>query len=280
MRSGGSRRGRATLLAGLGVLAVVGMVAALPAFACTPTSNIASRPARAEAGTVINIDGFLFDPEGTAVTIKWGAASNGIVLATATVAPDGTFTQPVTIPGDSYGGRYQISAYQRYPVRDAGGNKTGAENFRTTTTTIDVIGPPKPEAAPPAQEAPQQETQPAPAPVTEATQPAQAPQTAPKKAVQPKAVQPAPAAPAEPAPAETAAAEPAPAPAAESPAPVAPPAVEPLPVGVPVLGVPRAVDVGPSPWLIVPLAVIGLALFSAGLAIFVHELRQRSGAEV
>lgn len=188
----------------------------------------------------------------------------------------------VTVPQVERGGWYLNTASQRYNKKDAEGNLIPDQyDYWVRSFPIEVPGPaPAPEPAPAQPAPPVQEALPAPE-VVPASEPAAA--SGPAQAADPKpaAVKPRPPV----AVAESVPPAPETAPAASEPVPAepAPPAADtrpveqPLPVGQNVeRSGPRSVDAGTgSPWLIVPLALLGLGLFGLGTAAFVHEMRQR-----
>lgn len=335
----GPQAARRTLFTGAGMLAAALLLLA-PAFACTPSAQISAEPARAEAGTVVQISGNTFDPQGSPVSIRWGGAS-GQEIASATVNASGAFAVDVRIP-DADPGWYQISGVHR----------DSTDRWWVANLAFQVQGSTQPgREAPPSGAEPRSEPQPEPRPAPQAeAQPEPEPQPEPQAEGQPQPGDqpqqaPAPASEPEPAPAPEpvgqegtgGATAPAPAPvgaqpaaepvaqqadaddtsgttqAAPSPAqvgersfappvdpavpvpfqqfaaapttegePVAPPVAQPgsssgaddTPTG------PVAVDVGPNPWLAVPLVLLGIGLFTVGAAHFVHDVRQQRTEKV
>ena len=256
------RRSRNTALAGVSaaVVAILAL-AAIPAFACTPSAQISARPARGEAGSTTNLAGSNFDPEGGLVSIHFGAGGRGPLLATTSVSGGGTFSETVRIPANATQGKKVISAWQsqsRWPPQNV---------------VFEVTGPAPVERRPDGsvQQGPPDRPSPAGSPAGQAARRGSSLAGAPGGGPgQGSAVgQPA-----------TAGADglamPAPVgPAAQ--AAVPPPVALPDPVREPAtLSKPRTVHAaGPSPWLLVPLLLAGAMLFAASAAVFVHELRQR-----
>ena len=244
----------------------VGLLAVVPAFACTPRSMAQIDPARGEAGSTVNITGSLFDPQ-YALVVKFGGAS-GTILATTAVRSDGSAGPvPVAIPATAEPGKIHVLAV--YQPDDPAA--------KVSNVTFEIPGAPATAPAP---------VQPAPAPVvdpvpvaTATPAPAPAVQSTPAPAAAQPRVRTAPAA-------ETPAPVPA-APAIEEPSvqePSVPAVVSDIPADDPVVAeapVARtstpagSIDDGTSLWVLVPLIGVGLVLFAASAAIVVHEVRKR-----
>ena len=288
---------RGVVGAGLALLAVV-VVAGGTSFACTAGATATIRPARAEAGAIVQYNATGFDPNGSAVTVRWGGAS-GVLLTQAAVDGSGNVSVPVRVPDNVAGGSFQqVTGTQR--TLDANGN----EVFRSASAVIEIPGvavSPAPAPAPEPAPAPAPAAAPAAQAATPAPAPAATPAPAPARRVATAPVAPAarPVAPAvtEAAPVVPAPAAPAPAPEVVAPAPVPVltavdradlqaidgPVTAAAPQGLVVadpaaMGSPRTIDGGPSLWMLVPMVLIGLTLFAAAGAIVVHELRSRRAA--
>ncbi len=253
-----------------GVMVVAALLFMSPAFACTVHAGIQPKPGRADPGTVVKIEGSGFQAGGNPVNVYWGGASTNAVLAS--VAPGtGSFAVDVTIPANALSGsEYLITAHQE-AGSSAGGSEPyeGAAIFRISRAPAT----PPPAAGPPAVLAPQ---------------PAPAPQAAP--------VQPAPAPPAAPAPLAAPARAVAASPQARPPDKPRPSpadasgfsssgvsayapgtgAVAPLVVDQrQAFGQPGHLAGGRSPWILVPLGVVGLVLLSAAGASVVRQTRSQ-----
>lgn len=265
--------------AGLAMVMAVLLVA--PAFACTATGgSISVRPARAEAGTGIDVVGTGFEGQAGAsqVDVRWGGASGQLL---AQVSPDeaGAFSQRITVPATAQPGWHQVTASQK---------RLNADTFAVSNFAFEVTGIPAPAPAPAATPAPA----PAPAPVADPApvQPVAAATPAPAPAARP--------APVATRPATQAAIASSPAPVAPAPVPAAAPdpglqlselrdtdpagvgptagPIEPLVVSDPAaMGGPRSIDSGPPLWMLIPLVLVGLTLFSASCAVVVNEVRTR-----
>ena len=278
------------------------LVAVAPAFACSGNrGTLTARPARADAGATIDLNGSSFQTASDLlINVRWGGPS-GLLLVQ--VAPDetGSFTTQITVPAGAETGFHQISATQRQPDN----------TFFSATVAIEVQGAPAPVPTPVPAASQPSEPSPTPASVAQATAPAS--QAAPTSQATPTAqaspVTRGPAASqAESAPAVAARSASAAAPAQAPPPAAAPPvpptpvtpagpaAVNPVPAGtaipgsaeatpIPalperdasVMGGPRtvAIESGPALWLLVPLIVTGLTLFAASCAAIVSDVRQR-----
>src|SRR5687767_6364035 len=103
----GRRTGSLRAVVAASTLAVVALLAVAPAFGCGATGGSAQvRPARAEAGAVVEVSGSLFRPEMGNVAVKWGTAS-GVLLAQAAVDAAGSFGPvPITIPANAEPARF------------------------------------------------------------------------------------------------------------------------------------------------------------------------------
>jgi len=114
--------------------ACIALPLALPALACSPAAEIDADPEKGAALSDVNINGNLFDPNGSVVSLWWGGP-NGSLLATTVVRPDGTFSTPITVPAGSTAGPNLISA----TLVDADGRPIGPIN---TTFSVEVAPPP------------------------------------------------------------------------------------------------------------------------------------------
>lgn len=114
--------------------ACIALPLALPALACSPAAEIGADPEKGAALSDVTINGNLFDPNGSVVSLWWGGP-NGSLLATTAVSPDGTFSTVVTVPAGSTAGPNLISA----TLVDADGRPIGPIN---TTFNVEVAPPP------------------------------------------------------------------------------------------------------------------------------------------
>lgn len=232
------------LAGGLLVVAVVLSIA--PAFACTVQSHLQALPGRADPGAVVRVEGAGFEPGGTPVNVFWGGETTGALLASVP-APTGNFAVDVTIPANALPGReYLLSATQASSPPHEGGSV-----FRTSR----AAPTPQPEAA----------AQPAalaqPASVVPAPAPQPVPAAQPQRAEDPKS---------SPVDASGFASSGASA-YAPGTQPVAPLVVDQRQA----FGRPAHAAGTRSPWVLVPLGVIGLALFSVAGASVVRQTRSQ-----
>lgn len=290
---------------GVTVVVALGMLLALPAFACSPNANIQVEPARDEAGATVQVTGNLFDPEGGTIKLWWDGGS-GELLATLEAPADGTFAQQVTIPSSAEAGPHSITATQ----------KASDGNWYTAPAAFEVTEPAATgddgaQEPAPAQDEPAAEEQPAEEPAAE-EQPAGEPvaEEQPAPAEEPVAedrLEPVGQPVEEPAPQQAAVAAPPGSadgattdrqngvavdePAVPSGIARAEALTEPAPVGAshPAVSAeqadhqdrvmaaePRPVDLpGPSAWVLVPIALVATGLFVAGVGTVVHEVRER-----
>jgi hypothetical protein len=274
-----TRRTRRYVGAAGGILLLSALILAVPSFACSPSAQITTRPARAQAGSMVDVSGRTFDP---GVVRIWFDNTSGVPMAELRAQPDGTFTQSVRIPASAQPGSHSIVATLR-SERD-GRSYTAPTSFIVEGAARSPSPPPV--VAPPAQSSP---TAPSPA---QAAQPATARQTSRVPGLAPGAA-------ASPQGTGTPAAQAQPGTGAlaelgtgngvlPSTDPLPPPAQSGL--VHPTAGAEtdraastaqRTVDVGgPSPWWLVPLSVLGATLLSLSAASVVQELRQRRKAEV
>jgi hypothetical protein len=228
-------------IAGAGIVAAV-VVGMAPAFACTVLAHIQTSQSRGDPGEVVRIDGSGFELHGNPVKVYWGG-EGGALLATAP-APDGTFAVDVAVPTNALAGReYLIEA-----VQEGNPPHNGDVVFRTSRPA--VAAAPTPAAAP------------APGPASVAA-PAVATAAAPHSAAAPQP-----------------AADPAAAPAdasgfALSGTGAFTPSGQPV---APLVTNDRSAfggrvhnSTGRSPWVLLPLGVLGLTLFSVAAASVVRQ---------
>lgn len=251
-----------------GVLVVAALLFMSPAFACTVQAGIQSKPGRADPGTVVRIEGSGFEPGGAPVNVYWGGPSTNAVLASVVPQTD-AFAVSVAIPANAASGReYLVSAHQ--DAVGSGFPHDGATIFRTSRA---------PAVLPPAAVAQPAPATPSPAPAAGAP----APQAAPVPEAAPAPV----AAPAQ------AAAPPAQARRADDPRPSPADASGFSSSGVSAYApgtqpaAPLVVDQrqafgqtghlasGRSPWILVPLGLVGLVLLSAAGASVVRQTRSQ-----
>ncbi|MEO5679593.1 MAG: hypothetical protein ABIS47_07990 [Acidimicrobiales bacterium] len=237
------------MAAGAGVVVAM-LVGMSPAFACTVISHIQSDARRGDPGEVVRIEGSGFELHGNPVKVYWGGEA-GALLASAP-AGDGSFALDITVPANALSGReYLIEA-----VQEGNPPHNGNMVFRTSRPAAVPAAP----AAPAAAAAP--DPAPAPAPVV------------------------APAAALAPAPAPQVAADPLTAPVdasgfSLSGAGAFTPSGQPV---APLVTDERAEFTGKvhasgsrSPWVLAPLGLVGLTLFSAAAASVAREAA-REGA--
>lgn len=269
------------MLGGFGALAAVVLIGGA-AFACTPQAGLKSNPTSGPVGTNMTLSGSTFDASGGPVKIYWDGAGRTL-LGTAAVAADRTFTIQVSVPEGASSGTHIVSATQT----DANGQPIAGS---PVNTTFRVEGPAPVAAAPSNVQTVPEDAQgaaglaPAPA-VVAAPAPAASPApVASRRTATAARTAPVAAAPVTPAPA---AATPAPVVETPAPAPAAPAVVTPAPA--PVATPAPAVDAAPaqpaasdnggtSGWVLVPLALLALGLFSVGTGIFLTE-RKRTRAK-
>ncbi len=260
---------------GVGLAGVATVVAALlymsPAFACTIHAGIRPKPGRHEPGSVVRIEFTGFQAGGKPVNVYWGGGSTNAVLASVAPQTD-SFDVDATIPANAIPGReYLISAHQEGDGVPGGHEPyDGAAILRIARTP--VVAPPAP-GAPPAPAVPS----PAPPAETPAPQAAPVPQAAPAPVAAPaRAVAASPQA----RPSDN----PRPSPAdasgfsssgvsayAPGTQPVAPLVVDQRQA----FGQPGHLASGRSPWILVPLGVIGLVLLSTAGASVVRQTRSQ-----
>ena len=245
--------GPLSLAVGVLMLAAVAWIA--PAFACTVQAHIETRPRRADPGAVIRVEGALFEASGGPVEVYWGGES-GVALASAQQS-GGAFAVDVKVPSNATSGQeYLLTAVQTPGA-------TGRLDFPYRAETVFKTSRP---ATPPAVSSP-------------APEPVAAPQSAHNQVGQPvSAVAEAPAARPEPAQASFDPATPPEDASGFSRSRVSPfgpgGQVAPLVVSPPDAfgrSVPPAA--GRSPWVLLPLGLTGLTLFSAGAAAVVRQAR-------
>ena len=265
------------------VLAVLALVGLAPAFACTPSASIEVRPARGEANSLVDFSGTLFDPSGSPVEIWWGGGS-GRLLATVAVDGNGRIGGQVRIPAGSRPGYYLVMAAHR----DSQGRTW------TPSTTFEIPGSSaQPQPAPPT--SPARTDQPARTGQPSGTpQPSSAPRVAAGPGVAPQG-QSAPGPAGQLAPAGEGALDPGTAPAGD-PAQEAVSgqpgdAVQPIQLPPPDVVQPREMTdpgefgtrkvhaSGPPAWILVPVFLLGVLLFSGSSAVFLHEVRHQRRAK-
>lgn len=266
-----------------GLLVVSAMVLAGAAFACSPSAQITTRPARGEAGATIDVNGNTFDQ---GVVRIWFDGPSGAPLAELSASPDGTFIQQVRIPAGAQPGAHSIVATIR-SERDG--------RFYTAPASFVVEGAAAP-ASPPAQGAPPVDPPRAGLPQTGSSPSGAIQGSGVPAASRVGATTPQPLGGGSPSegPVGTAdgtgsQAQPelgqvAPGAVLAPTDPLPPPAqsglVQPTTDGQGVRSQ-RSVDLGgPSPWLLLPLGLIGATLLSLSGASFLQELRERRKAEV
>lgn len=243
-------RNLGAIAAGAGAVVAV-LVGMAPAFACTVVSHIGSDARRGDPGDVVRIEGSGFELDGNPVKLFWGGESGALLASTE--ADDGSFALDITVPTNALAGReYLLEA-----VQEGNPPHNGNMVFRTSRPVAPAPQPaaPAPVAAPP------------PAPVA-------APAVAPSAA--------APVA----APAPQVAADPLNAPVDASGFSLSGAGAF-TPSGQPVAPIEtddRAAftqrahaGTGRSPWVLVPLGLVGLTLFSAAAASVAREAA-REGA--
>ena len=260
------------------LLLTVALVLAVPAFACSPDAQITTRPARGEAGALVNVDGSLFDP---GVVRIWFDGPSGQLLATLRAAPDKTFHQQVRIPAGAQPGHHSILATVQSEVN-------GRYYSAPSSFVVEGVAAPQPppaQAAPPSgssRAAPSQTGAPRATPQSGLAAPG-----APQGSFSPAGGQAVGAAPGQQAVPGEVTTEPGAAaalgePGAQRPLPAAdllPPQsesglVQPT-TSAEAPRSQRTVDVGPSSWLLFPLGLIGGTLFLLSGASFAHEVRER-----
>jgi len=249
-------RNLGAMAAGAGVVVAV-LVGMAPAFACTVVAHIESDARRGDPGDVVRIEGSGFELDGNPVKVYWGGES-GALLATAD-ADDGSFALDITVPTNALAGReYLIDA-----VQEGNPPHNGNMVFRTSRPVAPAAQPAAP--APVAAPAPAPAAAPAAAPVAAApvAVPAPAPALAPQVAADPLN-----------APVDASGFSLSGAGAfTPSGQPVAP-----LETDDRAAFTQRAnASSGRSPWVLVPLGLVGLTLFSAAAASVAREAT-REGA--
>lgn len=162
-------------LIGGGALAMLCLMLAAPAFACSPMAAAAVSPLEGDASSVVTVRGTQF-LAGHPIQVQWGS-TEGPVLAVTQTTEAGTFSVDVVVPADAAPGTHAIWARQ------------GGEEIRSRHVRYTVLGgepEPEPAPAPVAQPAPEPEpvpvAQPAPEPEPE---PAPVAQPAPAPVAQP-----------------------------------------------------------------------------------------------
>lgn len=171
-------------LIGGGALAMLCLMLAAPAFACSPMASAAVSPLQGDASSVVTVRGTQFLAEHP-IQVQWGS-TEGPVLAVGQTNEAGTFSIDVVVPADAAPGTHAIWARQ------------GGEEIRSRHVRFTVLGgEPEPEPAPEPVARPAPQPAPAPEPVARpAPEPAPEPvaRPAPEPAPAPEpVVQPAPA---------------------------------------------------------------------------------------
>lgn len=238
--------GRVALaMAGAG-LAVVAVLAISPAFACTVLAHLEVSSARVDPGAVIRVEGSGFEVTGAPAKVFWGGESGAVLASVPT--QNGSFAVDVTIPVNaSPGTQYLISATQP-------GSSPPYQAVAVVRTARLVVAPvPVPAAAAeavPAQPAPAAAATPSPQPAP-AARPVEDPKSAPADASGFAGA------------------------GAAAFAPGGQP-VAPLVVKQPdAFANPVGAAGGRSPWLLLPLGLAGLGLFSGAGASVVRQTRRQ-----
>jgi hypothetical protein len=246
-----SQRKRWAVMAGAVVAAASAGLWMAPAFACSIEAHLQVSPRRADPGAVVRVEGSGFEPHGSPVNVYWGGQS-GALLTTAAAA-DGSFTIDITVPVNaSPASEYLLQAVQTGDPQHQADFlfRTSLPNTASTPTPAHLA--PSPVAPPHAAAAP------AAAPVPPAA-PAVAPSPAPVSQAAPFG-----------SPADTSG-------FSSSGAPAFTPGGQPVaPLVAPAHAfgsAPHAAG-GLSPWVLLPLGLLGVGLFSVAAAAVARQARQ------
>ncbi len=250
-----------------GVLALIALVGMMPAFACTAQPYLRVTPSRADPGQPVRVEGTRFEASSAPVDLWWGG--NQIVPITSVIPSNGTFAVNVQVPASASPGRpYQISAHQTGSGVDGALSYDANAAVSTASPSDPPLGPP-----PAGPQSPQ-------IPLTQGGSPTSPVNGLPTPSSQAPAVAAPSAQPARP----QVAADPSTAP--EDASGFSRSGVSPFgPGGQPLaplqlrqrgaFGGSVSPAANRSPWILLPLGLLGLGLFTAGGAAVVRQTRSQ-----